>query len=213
MPSGAVVDLDALRRALAETLPSYMVPSSLMALDSLPLTPNGKVDRNALPTPEGGSAPGRDHVAPRTPTEEAVAGIWREVLGIESVGVTDDFFDLGGQSLLAVRLIRRIEARFDIDLSVRRVFEDPTVAGLSHHIAAQTGAPDPVVIEVAAPRTATPQRDSLPALTAAVRTRRPSYAQERFWFIEQVSGGSSAYNSHGRCGFAAGSTYPRFSAP
>ncbi len=165
-----------------------------MALDSLPLTPNGKVDRNALPKPEDASAPGRDHVAPRTPTEEAVADIWREVLGIESVGVTDDFFDLGGQSLLAVRLIRRIEARFEIDLSVRRLFEDPTVAGLSHHIAAQTGAPDPVVIEmVAAPRTA-PPREALPALTAAVRTRRASYAQERFWFIEQVSGGSSAYN-------------------
>ena len=195
--SGAPVDLDALRRALAESLPSYMLPSSLIALDALPLTPNGKVDRNALPKPEQSSATAQAATTSRRGRRRRNAVAFRpsvrEVLGIDSLGVTDDFFDLGGQSLLAVRLVRRIQARFDVDLSVRRLFEEPTVAGLAHHIAGQTGAPDPVVVEIAAPLAGRP-RDSLPALTAAVRTRRPSYAQERFWFIEQVSGGSAAYN-------------------
>ncbi|WP_054775093.1 hypothetical protein [Methylogaea oryzae] len=84
---------DALREFLRETLPDYMVPSVIMPLERLPLTPNGKIDRKALPEPE---APERELVAPRNAGEEILAGLWQEVLGVEQVGVTDNFFDLGG---------------------------------------------------------------------------------------------------------------------
>jgi amino acid adenylation domain-containing protein len=99
-----------LRRHLRTTLPEYMIPSIFVPLDALPLTPNGKVDRRALPDPEGLAAPAsEDYVAPRTPMEEEIAGVWRELLGVERVGVYDNFFDLGGHSLLSMKVIFRIE--------------------------------------------------------------------------------------------------------
>jgi acyl carrier protein len=116
-------------------LPEYMLPSSCMVLQSLPLTPNGKVDRKALPAPEGRPDLDQTYVAPETPLEEILAGIWAEILQIDRVGVNDSFFDLGGHSLLAVRLTLRIREAVGVDLTLRALFEEPTVRGVSRRIA------------------------------------------------------------------------------
>ena len=109
-----------------------MVPSAFVPMESLPLTPNGKLDRRALPEPEPTRPelePG--YVAPRTPVEEALAEFWSALLGLEQVGIHDNFFVLGGHSLLATQVITRIERAFNVELSLRRLFEVPTVAGLT----------------------------------------------------------------------------------
>src|SRR6185503_2948513 len=102
------VAVDALRSHLSERLPEYMVPAAYVRLDALPLTPNGKVDRRALPAPEGDAFAARGYEAPSGEAEEAVAGIWAELLGAERVGRRDHFFELGGHSLLAVRVVSRV---------------------------------------------------------------------------------------------------------
>jgi acyl carrier protein len=123
-------ETDALREHLRGTLPDYMVPGAFARLESLPLTPNGKLDRKALPVPEY-EADAERYVAPRTPVEEVLAGIWVEVLRLERVGVRDNFFDLGGHSLLATRMASRIRAVFGVELPLRALFEGPTVAELA----------------------------------------------------------------------------------
>src|SRR5438132_475424 len=135
-----------LREWLRSKLPEYIVPSSFTLLDELPLTANGKLDRRALPDPEPDQWSG-DVTAPQSATEEALAELWRGLLGTVRFGVDDDFFDLGGHSLLAAQLISRIRARFAVSLSVRAVFEDPTVAGLARRVdgvrgEAETSPPD-----------------------------------------------------------------------
>jgi amino acid adenylation domain-containing protein len=130
VPAGADPGAAALRAHLRERLPDYMVPSAFVTLEAFPLTPNGKVDRAALPVPEG-RVDLATAVAPRTPAEEAVAAIWAEVLGVESVGVEDNFFDLGGHSLLATQVVSRIRAAFEVDLPLRDLFDNPTVAALA----------------------------------------------------------------------------------
>jgi SagB-type dehydrogenase family enzyme len=119
-----------LRRFLAEKLPAYMVPSSFVLLDALPLTPNGKVDRKALPAP-GLDLRAAEFVAPRTPVEEALAGICADVLDVDRVGVHDDFFQLGGNSILAMQLLAAVRDAFQIELPIRTLFENPTVDGLA----------------------------------------------------------------------------------
>jgi amino acid adenylation domain-containing protein len=132
-----------LRRYLQERLPEYMIPAAFVMLDKLPLTANGKVDRKGLPAPEQ-HRPELDHsfVAPRTQTEELLAGIWCEVLKIERIGVNDNFFELGGHSLLATQVISRVRQAFKIELPFRRMFEVPTVAGLAAVISENGNAPD-----------------------------------------------------------------------
>ena len=105
-----------------------MVPASLTLLEALPLTSNGKLDRKALPPPSGRSRPAATFVAPRTPTRDGIAEIWRDVLGVERVGADDNFFHLGGHSLLAARVVTQVRERFAIELSVRALFEHPTLA-------------------------------------------------------------------------------------
>jgi amino acid adenylation domain-containing protein len=124
-----------LRSYLSTQLPSAMLPSAFMLLDALPLTPNGKVDRWALPAPSG-RHPALDavYVAPRTPTEEILAGIWAAVLGLDRVGVEDNFFELGGHSLLATRIISRLYNAFQVAIPLRSFFEAPTLAGLAEAI-------------------------------------------------------------------------------
>jgi glycopeptidolipid biosynthesis protein len=122
-------DPAAIRAALAERLPAYMIPAAVVVLEALPLTVNGKLDQRALPRPEYTS--GDEYRAPSTLTEEVLAGIYAEVLGIERVGVDDSFFDLGGDSLSAMRLVGAANAALDTGLSVRAVFEAPTVSGLT----------------------------------------------------------------------------------
>lgn len=122
---------DEMRAELRRTLPEYMVPAAIVVLPELPLGANGKVDRAALPEPGTPAAAGTEHVAPRTETEEVIAGIWKALLRRDRVGVEDNFFDLGGDSLLATQVISRVRAAFDIDLPLRRFFEGSTVASLA----------------------------------------------------------------------------------
>jgi acyl carrier protein len=123
---------EGLREHLKARLPEYMVPSAVVALGELPLTPSGKLDRNALPPPDyARRGPDASYVAPRNPVEEAVAKIWAEVLGVERVGAHDNFFNLGGHSLLATQVLSRIRQSFPVNVSLRRLFEEPTVANLA----------------------------------------------------------------------------------
>ncbi|WP_037729403.1 non-ribosomal peptide synthetase, partial [Streptomyces scopuliridis] len=132
-PAGlAGFDEAGLRRTLGEGLPDYMFPAAFVALERLPLTTNGKLDRRALPAPEYGSR--ASYVAPRTPTEEAVAEIWAEVLGLERTGIEEDFFSLGGNSVLSLRVIARVRTVFDINPSARVMFDFPTIAQLAGKI-------------------------------------------------------------------------------
>ena len=126
----AAPDQGKLRELLKQNLPEYMIPTSFVTLDKLPLTSNGKIDRKALPAPESeraSSAAG--YIAPRTPVEEALAEIWRKVLGLTQIGVRDDFFALGGHSLQATRLINEIRKSLDHKLSVPLFFQNPTIEG------------------------------------------------------------------------------------
>jgi acyl carrier protein len=129
-----------------------MVPSAFVVLDALPLTPSGKLDRNALPAPDG-ARPELDgsYEAPRNPVEEAVAKIWAEVLGVERVGARDNFFELGGHSLLATQVISRIRQAFPVDVPLRRLFEEPTVATLALAITEGLGEPKQGAIDRVTP--------------------------------------------------------------
>ncbi|MGH9337637.1 MAG: phosphopantetheine-binding protein, partial [Vicinamibacteria bacterium] len=121
-----------LSKSLDERLPSYLVPSALVVLPSLPLTPNGKLDRKALPAPESIPSGETSRFVPaRTPTEEVVAGIFAEVLGVERVSVEDSFFDLGGHSLLATQVVSRLKEAYPLAVHLRSIFERPTPESLS----------------------------------------------------------------------------------
>jgi amino acid adenylation domain-containing protein len=137
-----VPDPDRLRAAMARLLPEYMVPAAVVPLDALPLSPTGKLDRGRLPDPGFGARAGRP---PRTEDEIALAALFAEALGLPEVSATDSFFDLGGHSLLAIRLVRRVRARLGTGLTVRDLFETPTVQGLAQRLrpdpAAPAGAP------------------------------------------------------------------------
>ena len=119
---------------LAQHLPDYLVPSAVVLLDRVPLTANGKVDRRALPAPSRATSTQR--VAPRSATEMLLVDVWREVLATDAVGVTDNFFDLGGHSLTATRVVSRIGRRCDVDLPVQALFECPTIEALAVRVEA-----------------------------------------------------------------------------
>ncbi|MDB4994866.1 MAG: pcbAB, partial [Myxococcaceae bacterium] len=170
-----------LRDYLKTKLPEYMVPSAFVLLDALPLTPNGKVDRNALPAPDVLAA-ASEYVAPRDPTEAALARIWCDVLRVPRVGVHDDFFALGGHSLLATRVVSRIRSELQVELALRELFEATTVEQLAARITRGAG-----------------QR-ALAAIPRRARTDAPlalSFAQERLWFLDQLEPGNAAYNIPG----------------
>jgi hypothetical protein len=125
---------EALRAHLGETLPAYMVPAAYVRLEQLPLTPNGKLDRRALPVPEGDAHATREYEAPVGKVEQALAGIWAELLGVERVGRGDDFFALGGHSLLAVQMISRVRQAMAVELGLAAVFEKPVLSELAERI-------------------------------------------------------------------------------
>ena len=130
---GAVASSGELRSWVKTRLPDYMVPSAFVTMKAFPLTPNGKLDRRALPAPEREPSE-RPDVALRTPAERTVAGIWQEVLRVESVGAEDNFFDLGGHSLLATQVVSRMRTAFQRDLPIRWLFESPTVEQLAARV-------------------------------------------------------------------------------
>jgi amino acid adenylation domain-containing protein len=132
----------ALRGHLRDRLPEFMVPSAFVVLDALPLSPNGKIDRRALPPPSTPGSASPTFEAPQTAVERALAGVWREVLGVEVVGLGDDFFDLGGHSLLAVKLFAEIERTFGRKLPLSTLFQAPTLGRLAR-VLGQTGAEAP----------------------------------------------------------------------
>ncbi|MET0395230.1 MAG: non-ribosomal peptide synthase/polyketide synthase, partial [Longimicrobiaceae bacterium] len=174
-------DAGELRAFLRGRLPDYMVPSALVALAALPLTPSGKVDRGALPEPAAADGAGARYVAPRTPAEDVLAGIWAEVLGVERVGVEDGFFDLGGHSLLATRVVSRARAALGVELPVRALFEAPTVAGLAARAEALRLEGDGVRVPPVVP---VPRGRPLPL----------SFSQERLWFLDRLEPGNAHYN-------------------
>ena len=129
---GQSLAVDALRSLLADKLPEYMVPASITVMASLPLMPNGKVDRNALPSPDGSAVGERpEYVAPATALERGLAALWTELLGIEAVGLNDNFFRLGGHSLLVTQLVFRLREVLPVEISLRAVFDNPTVRELA----------------------------------------------------------------------------------
>ncbi len=128
---GREVEIAGLKAEVASRLPPYMIPQHFVRLDKLPLTPNGKIDRKALPLPDGGSAPARERVAPSTPVQERLAEIWSELLRIDSLGVTDNFFDLGGHSILAARMLSRLRESFGVEIPMRSVFQSQTIEKLA----------------------------------------------------------------------------------
>ncbi|RKH00364.1 amino acid adenylation domain-containing protein, partial [Corallococcus sp. CA053C] len=135
----------ALRAHLTTRLPDYMVPATFVVLDALPRTSNGKVDRKALPEPSR-STEDTGHVAPRTPTEQRLAALWQELLGVPRVGVHDSFFDLGGHSLLATQVVAKAGSLFSARLAVIDLFEAPTLEGLAARIDAGTSSDSPLVM-------------------------------------------------------------------
>ena len=138
-PAASEVDLAELRRVIAQQLPPYMVPQHLFALDALPLTPNGKVDRKALPFNLEGSESARPHVAPVTPVEKALVSIVADVLGLRKVSMEGDFFDLGGHSILATRVVAGLRQSLGLELPLRRIFETPSLRALADHLEALSG--------------------------------------------------------------------------
>ncbi|MGW6916084.1 amino acid adenylation domain-containing protein [Kitasatospora sp. NPDC054939] len=167
-----------LRAHCATALPGYMVPLAVGVLERLPLTPNGKTDRKALPPVARSRAAGEVYTAPRTPVEERIAGLWRQVLGVERVGVHDVFLDLGGHSLLAGAVLARIEREFATRVPLGEFFAAPTVAALARRVADGGGGRR----SVEPPR----REPALPALA--------SEFQRELWLHETVHPGTALYN-------------------
>jgi len=136
---GAQPQPAALRQALAQDLPEIMVPATVMVLPQLPMTPNGKIDRKALPDPRAASGP-RSAAAPESQMERLIAGIWQDVLGLPSVGTTDNFFDLGGHSLLVVQVQRRLREAAGKEVAITDMFRLPTIRALAAHLSGSAAA-------------------------------------------------------------------------
>ncbi|MGW4354475.1 amino acid adenylation domain-containing protein, partial [Nocardia sp. NPDC004582] len=175
VPESEGLDLDSVRADLTGRLAAYMVPAAFTVLDTMPMTVNGKIDYRALPAPV---FEGNAYRRPATPAEELVAGVFAELLGLALVGADDDFFALGGSSLIAAKAAARLGSVFETTVGVRTLFEAPTVAALAARIAAGTGEAQRPAL------TAGPRPDRLPL----------SPAQQRMWFINRFDRTSTAYN-------------------
>ena len=178
---GEELEEEAIRRNLQATLPDYMVPRYVVPLAALPVTANGKVDRRALPVPERRKGERTQSMTARTAVEEMIMDIYRDVLGVEQIGLHESFFHLGGHSLLAIQVIARLRERMQIEIPLRRLFETPSVAGLAQHIESML------------------RREEARALPPLVPVSREqdiplSFAQERLWFLQQLEPDDSAYH-------------------
>ncbi|WP_199443117.1 non-ribosomal peptide synthase/polyketide synthase [Umezawaea beigongshangensis] len=170
------LDASELRARSRRTLPEHLVPAAFVALQALPMTRNGKVDRRALPAP-GERPESAEHVPPRTPVERELVAVWADVLGLDRVGLDDDFFELGGDSILSMRIASRVREALGVDVSPRTLFTHPTPGGFA--AALPTGrATTPGV-------TAVPRGGPLPL----------SFAQQRLWFLDEFDPGSTEYVS------------------
>ena len=163
---------------MLDALPAHMVPSVIMILDELPKTPNGKVDKNALPEPKESDVHNEVYTAPTNETQKILCGMWQDILQLERVGIHDNFFMLGGHSLLGTKLVSQIRAELSVEIPLRILFESPTIEGLSEYIM---------------------QADSHVMLPDVMKANRDeplllSYAQQRLWFIDSLGGGSPQYN-------------------
>ena len=176
---GEVLTPASLRKYLQARLPQYMIPSAFVLLDKLPLTANGKVDRHALPAVSFERAQPAQVSQPLTETEQAVAAIWAELLKVEHIGRNDDFFDVGGDSLLAIRAVSRIRDVFGVDVQTRTLFENPTIGDLSAVLAEAKGS-----------------RGNAPRIERRTEAGpcALSFAQEQLWFLDQLAPGSPVYN-------------------
>jgi amino acid adenylation domain-containing protein/FkbH-like protein len=173
---------DELRSAIRKALPEYMTPSAFVFLEALPLTPNGKADRKALPAPDLDSlGDASELIAPRTSTEEQVAAAWREVLQLKEIGVKQNFFDLGGDSLQAIQVISRIQEQFNINLPLSSLFDASTVESLAAGIESSRWGARKGSQTLLKPVS---RKDRLPV----------SFVQERLWFFAQLLPDSHAYN-------------------
>ncbi|MEV0116634.1 amino acid adenylation domain-containing protein [Streptomyces sp. NPDC050844] len=167
--------VSSVRSFLHERLPEYLVPAATVVLEALPLTPHGKVDRRRLPEPDIGSA--KDGRAPRSPLEELLCGLFADILGVSRVTIDDSFFALGGHSLSATRLSSRLRSVLGLELSVRSVFEAPTVAALAEAVRRASAGDRPPLLPVERPA-------EVPL----------SFAQRRLWFLGRLHGPGAAYN-------------------
>ncbi|HVI47171.1 MAG TPA: amino acid adenylation domain-containing protein [Chitinophaga sp.] len=171
VPDG-VLDIEEIYAYLESKLPAHMIPSFIVALPEFPLTANGKIDKKALPQPNGEVQHKNGYVAPRDKTEQQLAQIWQDLLGVSQVGIHDSFFKLGGHSLLVMRLMSVMHKELDTVVSMKNLFLHPTIAGLSAYLKAQhNNAALPPVVPVVRPA-------HIPL----------SYSQERLWFIDQMEG-------------------------
>ncbi|MGA9773578.1 MAG: amino acid adenylation domain-containing protein [Blastocatellia bacterium] len=176
------VSIGELRDFIKDKLPDYMMPSSFMLLDKFPLTPNGKLDRRALPPPDmNWFESARAYAAPRTLAEELLADIWAKLTGVSRVGRNDSFFDLGGHSLLATQAMSRVREAFGVELPLRELFANPTVAALAARIDTAIGTGKGLQTLPILP---VPREGSLPL----------SHGQERLWFLDQLEPASYSYN-------------------
>ncbi len=172
---GAILSAAELRGRLAERLPDYMLPGAFVILPVFPLTANGKLDRQALPEAEGDMCRAAAYEAPQGPVETALARIWQELLGLKQVGREDDFFEVGGHSLLAVQLLARLRQQFNVEVALREVFAESTLKALAQAVSAAGLA-------------------CLPPLARADRSRPLplSWPQQRLWFLDRLDHAAGA---------------------
>jgi amino acid adenylation domain-containing protein len=175
-PAG-MPEADELRRHLGRQLPPYMVPATFVALAELPLSSTGKLDRRSLPAPDEALAETAPPAAPRTPIEELLAGIWCRCLGVESVGIHDDFFALGGHSLLVTKVVSQIRQILGVEIPLATFFSSPTLADLALAVEGAGRAELP-------PIEPAPREGELPL----------SFAQERLWFLSQLDPSLVSYH-------------------
>ncbi|MGB8954626.1 MAG: amino acid adenylation domain-containing protein, partial [Tumebacillaceae bacterium] len=179
-------DMTLWRSFLRDRLPTHMVPSAFMVLETMPLTPNGKVDRKALPVPDASAFRTEEYVAPRTAVEETVSGIWADVLRLDRIGVTENFFEAGGHSLLATQVMSRLASTFSVQVPLKAMFEAPTVAELSAHIERLQQEQQAVEL-IPLERVSRQQPLAL------------SFAQQRLWVLDRLmnEGEGATYNIPG----------------
>ena len=175
--TGEDLGAEALREHLAATLPTYMLPAAYVHLDVMPMTSTGKINRKTLPAPEGAAFIERRFEAPIGKVEEQLAAIWTEVLGREQIGRHDDFFDLGGHSLLVVQLVSRVRQTLGVDVALGDVFDSPVLSEFAGRLASHARTTQSMIVP--AERTA-----NMPL----------SFAQQRLWFLDQLDVAGAAYH-------------------